>query len=280
MRQHILLPTDFSENAWSAALYAIKLYAKTPTTFYFLHAWTFVNLGSRNYITPNYIDTLQDAAKVQLDALKERAQFISPNTAHTFETIFSKDFLSESITTAIKDHDIDLIIMGTKGATGAKEFLLGSNSVSVIKKIKRCPVLLVPNNYEYETPKHIAFATDFYRPYGDELNAITKLAKSQKSQIEILHIREDNLTVAQNKNLMMLARHLEAHSHNFNWIPSKGTKEQIISTFIEKNKINLITMINYEHSLLEDLLNEPIIKKLGFHSPIPFMVIPHQGVFA
>lgn len=277
MRQHILLPTDFSENAWSAALYAIKLYAKTPCTFYFLHAWTFVNSGSRTFISPDYIDTVRKNSKEELNALKERAQFVSRNEAHQFEIIFSEDILTKSIKTAIKDHAIDLVIMGTKGATGAKEFLIGSSSVTVMKKVKLCPILLVPKDYEFETLKHIAFATDFYRPYGDELKAITNLAHLQNAKIEVLHIREEPLTEQQNTNFKMLANQLENHPHNFNWIREKGTKEQVLSNFIEKKNLNLITMINYKHSLLEDLLNEPIINKLGYHSPIPFMVVPHIG---
>lgn len=278
MRHHILLPTDFSENAWSAALYAIRMYAKVPCTFYFSHAWTFVNTGSRTYISPSYIDTLQNTSKEQLETLKQRAQFVSPHSEHEFKTIFSEDFLSESIKTAIKDHAIDLVVMGTKGATGAKEFLLGSNSVNVIKKVKLCPILLVPHKYEYAKTDRIAFATDFKRPYGDEILPLISLAKLQKSNLEILHINgPDDLTEKQQVNLNTLTQLLKDQPHNVHWIPEIGTKEEIISAFIEENNINLITMINYEHSFLEDLLNEPIIKKMGYHSLIPFMVIPHQS---
>lgn len=278
MRHHILLPTDFSENAWSAALYAIRMYAKVPCTFYFSHAWTFVNTGSRTYISPSYIDTLQNTSKEQLETLKQRAQFVSPHSEHEFKTIFSEDFLSESIKTAIKDHAIDLVVMGTKGATGAKEFLLGSNSVNVIKKVKLCPILLVPHKYEYAKTDRIAFATDFKRPYGDEILPLISLAKLQKSNLEILHINgPDDLTEKQQVNLNTLTQLLKDQPHNVHWIPEIGTKEEIISAFIEENNINLITMINYEHSFLEYVLNEPVIKKMGYHSLIPFMVIPHQS---
>lgn len=278
MRHHILLPTDFSENAWSAALYAIRMYAKVPCTFYFSHAWTFVNTGSRTYISPSYIDTLQNTSKEQLETLKQRAQFVSPHSEHEFKTIFSEDFLSESIKTAIKDHAIDLVVMGTKGATGAKEFLLGSNSVNVIKKVKLCPILLVPHKYEYAKTDRIAFATDFKRPYGDEILPLISLVKLQKSNLEILHINgPDDLTEKQQVNFNTLTQLLKDQPHNVHWIPEIGTKEEIISAFIEENNINLITMINYEHSFLEYVLNEPIIKKMGYHSLIPFMVIPHQS---
>lgn len=278
MRHHILLPTDFSENAWSAALYAIKLYEKTPCTFYFSHAWTFVNTGSRNYIAPSYIDTLKNTSKGQLTEVMEHAKDISTNSDHRFETIFSEDYLTESILSAIKKHNIDLVVMGTKGATGAKEFLLGSNSVTVIKRVKLCPIFLVPQNYEFAIPEQMAFANGFKRAYGPELRSVTKLSQLHNSTIEVVHIDDEaNLSELQNTNVEALKDYLEDHPHNFNFISEKGTKEQLISNFIEAHDIQILTMINYEHSFLEDLINEPIIKRLGYHSIIPFMVIPHQG---
>lgn len=278
MKPHILLPTDFSENAWSAALYAIKLYANTPCTFYFSHAWTFVNTGSRNYIAPSYIDTLKNTSKEQLTAVVERAKTISTNKDHKFESIFSEAYLTESILSAINTYAIDLVVMGTKGATGAKEFLFGSNSVTVIKRVKLCPILLVPQNYEFKRPAQIAFANGFKRSFGEELEVIYKLSQLHNATIEVVHIADEaNLTELQNNNVTALKKHLKNHAHNFNFIPEKGTKEQLISSFIEHHDIQILAMINYEHSFLEDLLNEPVIKKLGYHSIIPFMVIPHQG---
>lgn len=278
MRHHILLPTDFSENAWSAALYAIKLYAKKPCTFYFSHAWTFVNTGSRTYISPSYIDKLKNSAKEQLIELTENAKNISTNSDHRFETIYSEDFLTESIKIAINKYAIDMVVMGTKGATGAKEFLLGSNSVTVIKKVKLCPILLIPRNYEFVKPERIAFANGFKRSYGDALDAITKLSQLHGSNIEIVHINNQaDLTEFQNSNVKVLKEFLKDHPHTFHWIPERGKKEQILSNFIEENDIELLVMINYERSFIEDLLNEPIITKLGYHSIIPFMVIPHPA---
>lgn len=275
MRRHILIPSDFSENAWSAALYAIKLYANQPCTFYFLHAWTFVNTGDRTYISPSYIDKLKDTSRGQLKALNERAKSESTNTEHKFKTIFSADSFIDSILFAIGKQKIDLVVMGTKGATGAKEFLLGSNSVTVIKKIKVCPVMLVPDNYAFEIPTQIAFPTDFNRLYGEELLAIKKLAALHNSKLNILHINGmDTLSDAQRNNFDILKEYLKNELHTFYWKSDYSKKAQAIKDFIEENKINILTMINYEHSFIEDLIKEPIINKMGFHSEIPFMVIP------
>ena len=275
MRHHILLPTDFSENAWSAALYAFNLYAKKPCTFYFLHAWTFVNTGSRTYITPDYIDKLMDTSKAQLATLKERARSESKNSEHEFKTIFTTDSLVDSLIFAIGKQKIDLLVMGTKGATGAKEFFLGSNSVSVINKVKLCPVMLVPHNYEFQVPDQIAFPTDFNRLYGEELLAIKNVAALHQSSINILHINGmDKLTDAQRNNFDILKEYLKDHKHSFNWKSDYAKKEQAIKDFVEENKINILTMINYEHSFIEKFTKEPVINKMGFHSEIPFMVIP------
>jgi hypothetical protein len=165
--------------------------------------------------------------------------------------------------------------MGTKGATGAKKFLLGSNTVTVIKKVRLCPLMLVPNNCEFAVPDQIAFPTDFNRFYGEELRPIKQLAGLHDSTINILHVNgKTNLSDTQNANLGMLKDYLEDYKHSFNWMPNYDTKAHAITDFIETNKSNILTMINYEHSFIENVTKEPIIKKMGFQSKIPFLVIP------
>ncbi|TDU40325.1 nucleotide-binding universal stress UspA family protein [Gelidibacter sediminis] len=275
MRYHLLVPTDFSENAWSAALYALKLYANKPCTFYFSHAWTFLNSGSRTHISQSYIDPLIEEAKAQLEAVKEKAKQESSNNDHEFETIFSFGSLMDSIEFANKEHNIDLVVMGTKGATGAKKLFLGSNAVTVINRVRRAPLLLVPKKSRYETPKKILFPTAFNRFFGEEIKRVKQLAELHLSSIDILHInKKETLSEIQNSNLESLKTELEDFDLNFNWMSDYNSKAIAITDFIKDNDINILAMINYEHSFIENLVKEPIIKKLGFHSKIPFMIIP------
>ena len=275
MRQHILLPTDFSDNAWSAALYALKLFNNEPCTFYFLHTWTFSNSGSRTYITSTYLDTLKDESKKRLEELKDQLKAESTNAKHKFKVIHSTNSLLPTIKKAIKKHKINMVVMGTKGATGAKEFLFGSNTVNIINKIKLCPVLVVPDAYDFVTPEQIAFPTDFNRFYGEELLPLKQLSKLYGSKIRVVHINQsDNLTEKQNYNLAMLKAYLEDYQSSVHWMPDFGTKEQSIRNFIEELNINILTMINYEHSFIENVIKEPVVKKIGFHTDIPFLVIP------
>lgn len=275
MRHHILIPTDFSENAWSASLYALKLYANEPCTFYLLHTWTFSNSGMRTYITSTYLDTLKEETKKKLEALKDQLKGESTNSTHQMEIIYSTDTLLSTIEKAIKDHKINLVIMGTKGATGAKELLFGSNTVNVINKIRLCPVLIVPDQFEFVKPKKIAFPTDFNRFYGEELLHIKHLAKLHNSKISIVHINgKENLTEKQNYNLAMLKAYLEDYKHRFHWMTNFDKKEHAIKVFIEELDIDVLTMINYKHSIIERIIKEPTITKIGFNPVVPFLVIP------
>lgn len=275
MRQHILLPTDFSENAYQAALYAINLYQNTPCTFHFVHAWTFVNTGARTYIAPNYIDVLKEASNNHLKGFMERAKATSTNKEHRFETIFTVDSLTDSIKNAVEKYHIDFVVMGTKGATGAKEFFLGSNTVTVIDKVRLCPLLLVPDQYNFAIPDHIVFATDFKRKFGLEIENIKKIADLHHSTIDVIHISDkEALSKVQHQNIETLKVHLKNHPTTFQWLPDKGKKEPAIRNFIKENDIKFLTMIHYEQSLIETLMKERIVKNIGFHSNTPFLVIP------
>lgn len=278
MRHHILIPIDFSDNAWSAAVYAIKLYANKACTFYFSHAWTFVNTGARTYIAPNYIDALKDASKAHLSEFRDRAKKESHNEEHDFQIIFSIDTLTDSIKDAIEKNAIDLVVMGTKGATGAKEFFLGSNTVTVISRVRSCPIILVPNNYDFTTPDQIAFPTDFRRAFGEELRPLENIAALYGSTINIIHINgQEDLSESQRENLDVLKSHWEEYSVSLNWLPEEGSKEHVITNFIKEQDIEFLAMINYKHDFFENLIKEPVVKNIGFHSKIPFLVIPKEA---
>lgn len=275
MRLHILLPTDFSDNAYKAALYAIKLYDNTPCTFYFSHAWTFVNTGARTYIAPDYIDALKKASNDHLAGFMAKAKSQSTYADHEFKTFFYADTLTNTVKTAIEKYKIDFVVMGTKGATGAKEFFMGSNTVTVIDKVRLCPLILVPDNYDYVTPTKIVFPTDFKREFGPEIENLKKIADLHHATIHVLHINSrEELTDVQDKNIAALKTDLKNYSVHFNWITEKGRKEPIITDFIQENKMNFIAMIQYEHNFIEDLIREPIVKNIGYHSKTPFLVIP------
>ncbi|WP_179374271.1 universal stress protein [Winogradskyella wichelsiae] len=274
MPKNILLPTDFSDNAWSAALYAIKLYANEQCTFHFLHS-TKMKASSMSNISNKLISVLVENAEKDLGQLKAKVEKEYANENHTFKVFLSTNLLHNSIEVLVEKEAIDIIVIGTKGATLAKEIMFGSNTVNVIKQIKKCPVLVIPNEYKYIQPEEIAFPTDYNRPYGEELSALKDLADLYNSKIRIVHINtEEAISKTQKQNLALLKIGLDHNDSIFHWMPNCDKKEKAINDFIKELKINILVMINYKHSFLENLVKEPVIKNIGFHPTIPFLVIP------
>jgi len=274
MKKNILLPTDFSENAWSAAIYALKLYQNLDCKFYFLNSYK-MKVSTMSSFSNKLLETVSNQAKDELKEIKNKAENYNTNTNHEFEIIISSGDLYDAIDASIEKYNIDLIVMGTKGATGAKELFLGSNTVNIIKKVKKAPVLIVPDRYDFVEPKQLAFPTDFNRFYGDELSPLKVMSERYNSKIRIIHINEqEKLTDVQNSNLSHLKSYFKADTYSLHWKPGYTKKTQAIYDFIKEEDINILVMINYEHSFIENIVNEPVIKNLGYQLTIPFLVIP------
>ncbi|NRR93440.1 universal stress protein [Winogradskyella undariae] len=274
MSKNILLPTDFSDNAWSAAVYAMKLYKNEECTFHFLHS-SKMKVSAMSSMSNKLIRVMAENAERDLAELKSLAEKNKINENHSFKVISNANDLEHAIEVIILKEKIDLIIIGTRGAGMAKEIIFGSNTVNIIKQIKNCPVLVIPKDYEFETLEQIAFPTDFNRAYGDELLPLKQLTNLYNSKIRIMHInKEDNISETQKQNLALLSTYLDHYDYNFHWLTDYDTKEKVITDFIKELKINILVMINYKHSFMENIIKEPIIKNIGFHPTIPFLVIP------
>ncbi|WP_372756465.1 universal stress protein [Mariniflexile sp.] len=272
---NILIPTDFSDNAWNAVVYILKFYEEYVCTFYFLHSVkmaapkTTLNSGKLT-------EVLSNTAKEELKDLKSLAETSNANDNHSFETVLSNDTLNSAIEFCVKKYNIDLVVMGTKGATGAKEVLFGSNTVNAIKKMRVCPVIIIPEEFDFVTPKQIAFPTNFNRAYNKiELNTLKSLALVHDSKIRVVHIEKSKeLSAVQQNNVQNLKNALEEFEVSFHWMPHYTNLTEEINDFIEELKIDVLAMVNYKHSFIEDLMHEPVITKIGHRLKIPFLVIP------
>ncbi|MBO3098945.1 universal stress protein [Gelidibacter pelagius] len=275
-KNNILIPTDFSANAWSAVVYALNLYAEQDCTFYFLNSISLAHADSRSYITAKYLETLTETSKNELNALKDRAAQLNSNAKHKFEVISTSEEITLAIKRAVKINNIDLVVTGTKGVTGVNRYFLGSNTVKIIQSLKSCPMIAIPNAYEFKVPKHIAFPTDFTRVYeAKELQALLNFADLHRAHIYVLHINlQSELNERQEANMRDLQAHLVNHQYTFHWMEKSGTKSDEINEFVADFNIDVLAMVNYRHSFVERVIKEPVIKKIGFQPIVPFLVIP------
>ncbi|WP_299431284.1 universal stress protein [uncultured Aquimarina sp.] len=278
--KRILVPTDFSNNAYSALFYATRLFQDQACKFYILNTFKVNTPVLTSRIDTSKGDLLyQKLSAESKDSLTQIFHSITRDTDdlnHTFEAISVSKDLTETIHKTIERNNIDLVVMGTKGATGTASLFMGSNTVKVIQKTHNCPVLVVPDEYDFEKPMEIAFPTDFRRFYiAEELKPLIDIASLFGSNIRIFHIHEEEkLDELQDHNYNSLKKYLKDFTHSIHWISKLDQKSKLINDFINQLNINLLVMVNYRHSLIESITHEPVIKKLGFHASVPFLVIP------
>ena len=275
--KNILLPTDFSENAYNAIKYAVQLFKEEECRFFLLNTYTPV-LYDNEYIVysatqPTLTEIYRNNSTKGLERVVRRVKRNFPNDNHSFEKISSFNLLSDEIKELVKEKNIDLIVMGTKGATGAEEILFGSHTVHAIKKSK-CPLLAVPAHFEYKAPEQILFPTDYETKVTKLLPVLKEIAESNHATIHLMHVYFGvELSEEQAKTKKALSRLFKNQSHQFYSISDKSVP-QAIYDFQEEHQIDLLTLINNKHSFFENLLFRPIINEIGFHVKVPFLVIP------
>jgi nucleotide-binding universal stress UspA family protein len=130
--QNILVPTDFSDNALTATEFAFDIAQRMKSTVVLLHVLhlpvaqiqedAMVLIERQNELRADSYNSLNAIA----DVLKKRF----PDVA--VKTDVEQGLLIDTIVSKTENHQIDLVVMGTKGASGIKEYLVGSNTAKLI----------------------------------------------------------------------------------------------------------------------------------------------------
>jgi len=279
--KHILLPVDFSSDSWNSVKYALYLFENEETTFYILNSYQASpsELSSRinRARSTRLHDAVRRSAEHEMEDFMKRIRESHNNAKHTIKSVLVPDSLMNAVGRTAISNKISYIFMGTKGSTAAKEIFMGSSTVSIIKNIDFCPVIAVPGDYSYDIPEQILFPTDYKRTFEEqEIKPLKELALLWNSTIRVLHIQEDpNLTDVQHKNKEELKKLLSGISIAEEEINQhKSSIAEIINEYSQNASIGMLAMVNNQHSFVEKLLNERVIKRVAFKTGKPFLVMP------
>lgn len=277
--KNILLPTDFSEISRNAIQYAVSLFWDEPCTFYLLNVYRVPYLtneqlmendaGQLAIIEDELFDASQKGLKDMLSTLKRGKE-------HIFNSISDYNFFSDSVKQHIEEKKIDLIVMGTKGATGAKEIFLGTNTGDVIMKTD-CNLIAVPERASYSSPVEIAFPTDFRIAYQQrDLEPLVQMAMKHNATLRILHFSDtDALTDAQKENKRTLEALLANVRHEFYTLTMTDFEEALNCFTQSRGNIGMIAIIARHYNFFQRLLFRPKVRDLSFHTKIPMFVLHH-----
>ena len=141
--KRILVPLDGSDSSIQAAKYAVKLAKMAKAEIIFMHVMVnppYAEYKSAELVVTHYIEEAKHHAEMWYSNVAEMAS--KEGVKFSTETILDVASAADSIVNYAESKKADLIVMGTRGRTGIKRFLLGSVASGVVTHAK-CSVLVV-----------------------------------------------------------------------------------------------------------------------------------------
>lgn len=269
--KRILVPTDFSENARNALYYALALYGNDPHQFILLNTF-YIPYAEIDVILTMEEVTSENSRKQFKDLLNQiKADF--PRHSFNIETEFTIGDLPLAAARISKRQNIDIIVMGTQGASGFPDVLLGSRTSAVIKHVE-CPVIAVPENSRYRELKKIVLAIN--HDENERINEVVlapllSIARKFNSELLLLHIadQEGNTDKMNTEHLSPMFRGLK---HAFYTIHDKDVAHSI-EDFVSYQEAQMLAMVTYRMGLFERIFHKSITRKMSLHTEIPLLVI-------
>ncbi|PRX57230.1 universal stress protein [Flagellimonas meridianipacifica] len=278
MNKRVLLPTDYSKNALNAIRYAQGLYANIDCDFYLLNAYQVSGYNLDSMMVPEpgerFYEMGKKASEDGMKKLMAQIEIHPENPKHRFHSICTLNSLVEAIRNLIAKKDIDIIVMGTKGVTAAKNRIFGTNTVSVMEKIKVCPVIAVPEGHFYCNPKAIAFPTDYKTAFKkSEIKHLLEVAKLHDALIHVVHIdknKDGKLSSKEEANKQLLEDILHGADYESHFLPEVDVAKGI-NVFVESKNCDMISFMNRRHLFFGSILSNPLVKEIGYNPKIPIL---------
>jgi nucleotide-binding universal stress UspA family protein len=267
----ILIPTDFSDNAQNAIRYATRFFG-SHNQFILLNTW------QSPYTPPEVLISVEDILmNTSKEGLQNEVNWLSktPELAGaTFETISEFGNLVDVIDAVVRQRKIDLVVMGTRGALGLRETLLGSNTAAAAKSLS-CPLLVVPAGAAYMGIKSIVFATDYKELENSRaLRPLVAIAEEHGAEIKVLNVldRGKVTTVEQGYEGFRVEQELAGIRHDYDFI-EEDDKAEGIDLYLKERKPDLLAMVERKSGFFRSIFHTSITKKMAFHTHVPMLVL-------
>lgn len=276
----ILIPTDFSKTSLKAIDHAVHMAKLTNAELVLLHASenliADVDAGIMTFVKFQ-AEYEQEILNQNTKNLNEVAARIQKKGVKTVSTIIEKGKPYERIVAAAKKIKADLIIMGTHGVSGIREFFLGSNTFNVIRDA-HCPVLsiqksikdpgfknvLLPFRDKKHSRENVDEAVSIARLYGATLHVLgidTEFTKTHKRKIEL-----------ESKQIQELARK-NGVKCNIKVIENAYLADVVLKVAKQKKADLIVIMSDLDRMDIVEYFTGPFAQQIVNHSPIPVLSI-------
>jgi len=272
----IVVPIDFSPISINAFEYALRLADAFGCEIEVINMYSPI-VSDYPYMPRNIINEIIEGKKDT--AIINFIEYVK-NQSEVINMLFNKvsvniDMIpgvgTIDILEAIKKKRADLVVMGTKGASGLKETFFGSITGEVMESAS-CPVLAIPEEAKYRGINTIAVTTDFVDKDDRIINYLQTWASNFKANIKCIHV-DLNHTHEYTKKMDSLAS-LFGESRNISFEVIDDTDVlKGISNFIDKNNVNILGMVIHQRNIIQELFNYSYTKKMVYHTKTPVLAM-------
>ncbi len=272
----ILVPTDFSENANTAIEYACELAKPLGAEVLIINVHT-PAVTQYNVISPLIAEETGRARKLALEKLASICELVQNQYKPVIcNTQFVVGSVVDAIEQLIDEGKADLVVMGTRGASGLDKILFGSNTAHVIEKVK-CPVLAIPRDCPYQIPKRIVYATDFNIEELDHIETLVTFSKAFNAELMITHITTDEgaleSEVMLKRNFAKRVSELTDYSSITYFVKYEENINRALDSFTTQVHADWIAMYTRERKMFEKLYNPSLTKAMAYQTKIPLLAI-------
>lgn len=269
--KRILVPVDFSKEAECAAKVAASIARKTGAEIFLLHMLELP------------VATIDPAEMTSVSSEPQTIYFMkmAREKFHKFEQLpFFKGIkvveniqfhhAFAGIIEESKRQKIDLIVMGSQGASGLKEMFIGSNTEKVVRR-SEVPVLVIKQGTDDFKVEDIVFGSDFSLENKKSFQRVIDFAKIFGARIHLLYvntIHNFNTTKEVEKRMEEFIDDFDMPTFTKN-IYNDISIENGILTFAREMEADLIALNTHGRSGLSQLFNGSIGQELTNHALRP-----------
>ena len=271
----LLYATDYSDNSIAALKLANRLRKKFKCKLYVVHVFD---------ISATFMSTVSIAyARMEAAAFRDhRSRLLEFCVKH-----LGKDAQTNGIEVLVGEHGIashgileqasevkpDYIVVGTKGSSAVREFLMGSTASALIEK-SEFPVLTIPPEFQEEQFNSMVYATAFEEADIMAIKRIVDLAKSFNSTIKLVHIstKQEYAGEEQLEWFREMLRERVAYKDVDIELRFSEDIFESLNEFLEEVQPQLLVMLEREgHSLITNLWHRDLVKRMKQEIDIPLM---------
>lgn len=269
----ILVPTDFSDTAANALKQAILIAKKNKASIKLVHAVHSVAITGSELTVPTSEAFYN---KVQKAALQQMKAITTDNNGVDISYEVKMGNSEKVINHTASKEKFDLIIMGTHGTSGAKEFFIGSNAYKVVHNAT-CPVITVQKKIKNGF-KNIIMPIRLGLHSRQKVDYVVELAKVFNSTVHITGFTSDKNNDSREK-VKLYVKQVETYlqkqdiSHTSSFIFEDNFTKEILA-HAKTLGADLIAIMNDNDFSMEQIITGPYAKQFVNHSDIPVLSIP------